>query len=82
MQIASASGAGNFPPWYNAGKVWLDEHPSFPFRKSPLAFCQLQTMLLRNQRLSKDECWGGGTQTLYKTETESSHMYCDIFKDM
>ncbi len=33
LQIASASGAGKFPPWYDAGKVWLDQHPSFPLRK-------------------------------------------------
>ena len=35
LQIANASGAGNFPPWYTAGKVWLDQHPGFPFREFP-----------------------------------------------
>jgi light-harvesting complex I chlorophyll a/b binding protein 5 len=29
--IANASGAANIPPWYSAGKVWIDTHPAFPF---------------------------------------------------
>jgi len=29
--IANAAGAGKFPAWYDAGKVWIDTHPAFPF---------------------------------------------------
>jgi light-harvesting complex I chlorophyll a/b binding protein 5 len=29
--IATAAGAASIPPWYNAGKVWIDTHPAFPF---------------------------------------------------
>jgi light-harvesting complex I chlorophyll a/b binding protein 5 len=29
--IATASGAAQIPPWYSAGKVWIDTHPAFPF---------------------------------------------------
>ena len=30
-QIITKAGAANIPPWYDAGKVWLQEHPAFPF---------------------------------------------------
>ncbi|KAK9837239.1 hypothetical protein WJX81_001110 [Elliptochloris bilobata] len=29
--IITKAGAANIPPWYDAGKVWLQEHPAFPF---------------------------------------------------
>lgn len=31
LQIATKAGAANIPPWYDAGKVWIESHPGFPF---------------------------------------------------
>jgi len=35
LQIVTKAGAANIPPWYDAGKVWLQEHPAFPFGAPP-----------------------------------------------
>ena len=35
LQIVTKAGAANIPPWYDAGKVWLQEHPAFPFGALP-----------------------------------------------
>lgn len=35
LQVATKAGVLNVPEWYEAGSVWVQKNPGFPFGKSP-----------------------------------------------
>lgn len=45
MQLGTKLGVLNVPQWYDAGKVWQDNHPEFPFSTLPTLSASLNMPL-------------------------------------